>query len=62
MWKEDVNGMYKLIVIMLALAICGCKQPSQIGEDYQPVYDFHETIVRLGYIGCDDTLGMKFKK
>lgn len=31
-------------------------------EDYQSVYDFHETIVSLGYIGCDDTLGMKFKK
>lgn len=31
-------------------------------EDYQSVYDFHETIVSLGYIGCDDTLCMKFKK
>lgn len=31
-------------------------------EDYQSVYDFHETIASLGYIGCDDTLGMKFKK
>lgn len=31
-------------------------------EDYQSVYEFHETIASLGYIGCDDTLGMKFKK
>lgn len=31
-------------------------------EDYQSVYEFHETIDFLGYIGCDDTLGMKFKK
>lgn len=31
-------------------------------EDYQSVYDFHQTIASLGYIGCDDTLGMKFKK
>lgn len=31
-------------------------------EDYQSVYDFHETIANVGYIGCDDTLGMKFKK
>lgn len=31
-------------------------------EDFQSVYDFHEPIVSLGYIGCDDTLGMKFKK
>ena len=31
-------------------------------EGYQSVYDFHETIASLGYIGYDDTLGMKFKK
>jgi hypothetical protein len=31
-------------------------------EDYQSVYEFHETIDFLGYIGCDYTLGMKFKK
>lgn len=35
---------------------------SEMEEDYQSVYDFHEPIVSLGYIGCDDTLGMKFKK
>ena len=31
-------------------------------EYYTSVYEFHETIDFLGYIGCDDTLGMKFKK
>lgn len=31
-------------------------------EDYQSVFDFHETIASLGYIGCDDTLGLKFKE
>lgn len=31
-------------------------------EDYQSVYEFHETIDFFGFIGCDDTLGMKFKK
>jgi hypothetical protein len=31
-------------------------------EGFQSVYDFHETIASMGYIGCDDTLGMKFKK
>lgn len=31
-------------------------------EDYHSVYDFGETIDFLGFIGCDDTLGMKFKK
>lgn len=31
-------------------------------DGYQSVYDFHENITSLGYIGCDDTLGMKFKK
>ena len=47
---------------------CNNSDDSYIGyapdmeEDYQSVYDFHETIVSLGYIGCDDTLGMKFKK
>lgn len=25
--------MYKLIVIMLALAMCGCKQSTQIGDE-----------------------------
>lgn len=33
-----------------------------MGEGYQSVYDFHENITSLGYIGCDDTLVMKFKK
>lgn len=47
---------------------CNNSDDSYIGyapdmeEDYQSVYDFHETIASLGYIGCDDTLGMKFKK
>lgn len=27
--------MYKLMVIMLALAICGCKQSSQIGDEVE---------------------------
>jgi hypothetical protein len=31
-------------------------------EGYQSVYDFHEIIRSVGYIGCDDTLGMRFKK
>lgn len=31
-------------------------------EGFQSVYDFHETIARMGYIGCDDTLCMTFKK
>jgi hypothetical protein len=31
-------------------------------EGYQSVYDFHEIIHSVGYIGCDDTLGMRFKK
>jgi hypothetical protein len=31
-------------------------------EGYQSVYDFHEPIASMGYIGCDDTLCMKFKK
>ena len=35
---------------------------SDMGEGYQSVYDFHENITSLGYIGCDDTLCMKFKK
>lgn len=34
----------------------------EMEEDYQSVYEFCETIDFLGYIGCDDTLGMKFKK
>lgn len=47
---------------------CNNSDDSYIGyalnmeEDYQSVYDFHETIASLGCIGCDDTLGMKFKK
>lgn len=47
---------------------CNNSDDSYIGyapemeEDYQSVYDFHETIVSLEYIGCDDTLCMKFKK
>lgn len=31
-------------------------------EDYQSVYDFHEPIASIGYIGCDNTVCMKFKK
>ena len=47
---------------------CNNSDDSYIGyapemkEDYQSVYDFHETIASLGYIGRDDTLCMKFKK
>lgn len=31
-------------------------------EGYQSVYDFREPIASVGYIGYDDTLGIKFKK
>lgn len=35
---------------------------SDMEEDYRSVYDFHETIASMGYIGRNDTLCMKFKK
>lgn len=35
--------------------------PDMVGG-FQSVYEFHETIDFFGYIGYDDTLGMKFKK
>lgn len=46
--------MYKLIVIMLALAMCGCKQPSQIGDEVEidivePEYDEHQYIIFSGH-------------
>jgi hypothetical protein len=58
--------MYKLIVIMLALAICGCKQPSQIGDEVEidiveTEYDEHQYIIFSGHgvlhnpkCKCDD--------
>jgi hypothetical protein len=46
--------MYKLIVIMLALAICGCKQPTKIGDEIEVdivevEYDGHSYLVFDGH-------------
>jgi hypothetical protein len=46
--------MHKLIVIMLALAMCGCKQSSQIGDEVEvdiveTEYDGHQYIIFGGH-------------